>query len=460
VSILDQNFAPSPRQELSTSPGFIAPTPDFKGNAIVSNLKDLAGAFDKTYVARLQLAAQQKRQDILDQRFEATQKHSRGRALIADKRFEATQKHTHERELLADKRFSEKQARQQILDEQQKYSRAITNKLRNAQLTSLATQDASRKDKIRTQKEQNAVFNEFRNKGTSILPEQQDGESDMAYYQRARHAVQTMNLSPQQLNAALGIFDGSDIGRRGAAATQAYTKDLSEYRKAANDARVTGAAIANLQRRMATVVGIDPASVAQATPAQISALASQQLRDDTDPKFKQYEDLVKEMSKLQAKFDVARATAQTVADGNADVRSRTGAKTSAQVIAEHNAALAAQKAEAERLAQHTAALTDTVSQESSIEDALTGYVQPDSAVQAAKDRAQGVPGAMGVSLSDISAAQAGTILRERVVSPIKEQIQRRDIIDKVGKEAFNALLGAYGNSVSAFWHALFGSAGR
>jgi len=414
MSILDQNFAPTPQQDLAAAPRFIPPVPDRAGNALVSNLKDLAGAFDKTYVARLKLKAQQERQGVLDKRYADTLKREQARTGILDKRYADKQK-------LDAKHYDAQIARQKQADMATAAQRVISNARADAQLalakksaTRLGQAEAARAAERKRVTDQNKLFRDYQT-GKTPLPAKHEGETDLAYGRRVNQAIAQLPLTAAQQQRIVAKFSSSDAGRLAESSGQKFTADLTTYTNSSRDyAKFSGVANA-LKEEIKTLTTEHPNEV---------------ITPDT-PEHNQVVKMVNQMQDAKNKALQAASTAQTLVNTNPDLQSHTG-KPTTQMLADLRAEAERkrQEAAARVAAQHAHSSTDA---EAQIQESLGGFTpSPGTAME----RAMGAPGAHGGSIQIPSAHALGAGVRSAYDKANQVDASMQKYFDGVDKRYF------------------------
>jgi len=295
VSILDQNFAPTPNQELAAAPQYLSPVPDFKGNAIVSNLRDLAGAFDKTYVARLNLAAQDKRQGVLDKRYADNIKHRDAQDALDKKHYEA------------------KIARQAKLDEANAQQRTLTNARAQEQLRISRENHSALMQQTKRKADRAATTTKYLT-DSSAFGAPAEGQSAYEHGNNAMAAINTLDVNPRQREQIRQKFLSTDDGRAYVQAKADNTAGLSAFRKFHTQWAVTSNA----------------AQDAIATVKDMEAKAPKGGYVPDSIEYKRLQTAIAKQDKLVDTYKTAYAQMQYLADNNPYIRRVTGFTTSAE----------------------------------------------------------------------------------------------------------------------------------
>jgi len=376
MSILDQNFAPTPQQALAAAPKYIPPVQNGSGNALANNLQDLAGAFDKTYVARLKLQAEQKRQAVLDQRFATGEQ----------------RKAEH---------YKTSQAQQSVMRKIAKENHSI-----------LKARDASRVEAAKLKKQQANTTKELLTGAN--FPAQQEGETPLAYGQRTEKWVYEQGMAPEQSQQVVSQFRRSKAGIDSTAAQTNFTKDYATFKSATAD----------YAQQDVVLRGIDE---------EIKALAADKNATVPDsPVAKQLDGLYKAQREAKIASDKAYATVQHIVDSNHDVKLATNKMTTTEVLAKR-AKESAEAAEQARIDEQTNFGTGTLDPtptdtEEQLGDAMSGFGLPTVEQQgyAVHDAARGVLDInerLGQGIVDTTKAIANSpsiydMLRDNVGKPV------------------------------------------
>jgi len=322
MSILSQDFAPSPESELRNQAGFVPPHNANVGilSALAAGAGEVARNFDRNYAERLRLSAIKERQSALDKR--AAAQHAE------ELKFRSEDiAHRTAREKLADERAAK-------LDAARERSAQEVSVLRNLQVRQARSSISALAEKRREQRKQRAIFNQLH---SSIPHDVPDGTQPLDAYNAERERIMSSGLPSDKQTLLLKQLESTRLGREGARAAQRRQAGIKTFTDANAKVGAINSQIKVVNDALAAIMPNGAMPEDEVTIAQVKKLNDARIS-------------------LLTKLAEAKANRNRAVPNDDKLRQELGIKTHAQIQAEQ---------EAERQAAAAANLVPAQAQSSS-----------------------------------------------------------------------------------------------